>query len=754
MRLQWTRCIALTTLLTFAMSGCGDGDAARQDAESDSDPQGIAAELLGEAPVAEPEDVPPPSVFAVGVDVAATADAEQKQTIQSLTQAPPEATDGVSAITIDYPLDGSIFPPEIVAPTFLWHEPTQTADRWLIDVSLGDGSEHVYVLTEGPSPTTGEEDPRGYAPDQKPYTLTEYQASARIWTPSEEVWTAIKDRSVNQAATVTILGYDSRQPDRPVSHSRMTLTTSADPVGAPIFYRDVPLLPVPAGEPGVIMPTPPNILPLIMWRLKDISRNDNRLVLSDMPTCANCHSFSYDGGTMGMDIDRPFGDKGAYALMPVSQEMSVDLEDIITWNSFPGRPEGHKTLGFMAQVSPDGQRVVATVNESIYVVNYPGFEFLQVFYPTGGILAYYSRETGEFKALPGADDPAFVHCGPIWAPDGKEIIFSRTEACDPKSPQQPTYANDPAELQIQFDLYRIPFNDGRGGTPEPIKGASQNGMSNTFPKVSPDGKWIVFVKCRNGQLMRPDSELWIVPIQGGEARKMTCNTRLMKSWHSFSPNGRWLVFSSKANKPYTQMFLTHIDADGNDSPAILITHTTAFNRAINIPEFVKIDYDDILGIEVPAVDHFRHMTRARDLMGKHEYREAAVLLRKALEVIPTSVRANSKLAVCLTKLNRLDEAVERLQTAIETDPEDPALRNDLGMVLVKLERPEDALVQLNTALELEPRHARAYGNRAVAHFLQEDYDAAWADVHKAKELNYYSHPEFLRRLRLASGRLE
>ena len=81
-------------------------------------------------------------------------------------------------------------------------------------------------------------------------------------------------------------------------------------------------------------------------------------------------------------------------------------------------------------------------------------------------------------------------------------------------------ANDPNETQIQYDLYRIPFNDGKGGTPEPIEGASQNGMSNNFPKVSPDGRWIVFVKCKNGQLMRPDSQLYIVPFEGG--RRAAC----------------------------------------------------------------------------------------------------------------------------------------------------------------------------------------------------------------------------------------
>ena len=48
--------------------------------------------------------------------------------------------------------------------------------------------------------------------------------------------------------------------------------------------------------------------------------------------------------------------------------------------------------------------------------------------------------------------------------------------------QLPAHANDPNEVQIQYNLYRIPFNDGKGGQPEPILGASNNGMSNNFPE--------------------------------------------------------------------------------------------------------------------------------------------------------------------------------------------------------------------------------------------------------------------------------
>jgi Tol biopolymer transport system component len=127
-------------------------------------------------------------------------------------------------------------------------------------------------------------------------------------------------------------------------------------------------------------------------------------------------------------------------------------------------------------------------------------------------------------------------------------------------------------------------------------------MSNTFPKVSPDGRWIVFVKCRNGQLMRPDSKLYIVPFGGGTARLMRANTSLMNSWHSFSPNCRWMVFSSKARSPFTQMYLTHLDLEGNDSPAILIDNAVAVNPAVNIPEFVNVQGEDIERIEVHVVD--------------------------------------------------------------------------------------------------------------------------------------------------------
>ena len=193
--------------------------------------------------------------------------------------------------------------------------------------------------------------------------------------------------------------------------------------------------------------------------------------------------------------------------------------------------------------------------------------------------------------MPGADDPEVVQTNATWSPDGKYIVFARSRNGSTIRPNctawtpcagPPEAAKDflAGGRKFLYDLYRIPFNDGQGGKAEPIAGASNNGMSNYFAKYSPDGKWIVFCKAKSFMLLQPDSELYIIPAEGGEARRLSCNTRRMNSWHSWSPNGRWLVFSSKAYSPYTQLFLTHIDQQGESSPPVVLVpfHASATSR--------------------------------------------------------------------------------------------------------------------------------------------------------------------------------
>jgi hypothetical protein len=582
-------------------------------------------------------------------------------------------------IVVDYPADGSIFPPEIIPPVFEWRDGSKAATVWRIEIAFTDGAAGIVAVSKGPRPRVGEIDPDCVADTNEMPRLTARQAVSHTWTPDRTTWEAIKKRSKAGAATVVITGLEGAAPGREVARGRVRIRTSTDPVGAPIFYRDVPLMPSELKK-GVIKPLSAAAVPLIMWRIRNVGERRDRVVMENVPVCANCHSFSADGKTMGMDFDGLRNNKGRYMLVSVAERMEIRDENIVQWSSPEGRLKGAIRVGFMSQVSPDGRYVATTVNpaaidsvdaaepaSNYYVANFKDYKFLQVFYPTRGVLCWYSRETGVLQPLAGADDRRYVQMGGVWSPDGKYLVFARTEARDPNPQGAPMaqFANDPNELQIRYDLYRVPFNDGKGGAATPIAGASANGMSNSFPKVSPDGRWIVYVRSRNGLLMRPDSELWIVPAEGGAARRMRCNTKLMNSWHSFSPNGRWLVFSSKSESPYTRMYLTHIDRNGIDSPAIRIDNATAANRAVNIPEFVNASPGGIQSIGGPALEYFQLLNSAMYLQKRRRFEEAIVKWRKLLELAPDDEAAHQNLGMLLVYTGRREAAAVHIQKAKE-----------------------------------------------------------------------------------------
>src|SRR3984885_2004625 len=613
-------------------------------------------------------------------------------------QSQSEASSSLWPISIDYPEDGSIFPPGITPPTFLWRD--GIASYWTIDVTLPGDSSPIHVVSKGERMHLGPIDPDCVSNTNELPQLNPQEAASWAWTPNSATWQTIQSRSSGETATLTVTGYSKSNAE--VSQAHIGFTTSLDPVGAPIFYRDVPLMPS-EGANGTVQPLAPSAIHLIKWRLRDIQQPESRTLLTNMPTCANCHSFSFDGKTMGIDVDGPANDKGLYALVPVSRHITIRNQDVIQWNK-DGQP-GLTRVGFMSQVSPDGHYVVSTfappsldVPRTYYITNFKDYRFLQVFYPTRGILEWYDRETGQRKPLPGADDPAFVQTDGVWSSDGKWIVFARSQARDPiRDGQKPAlHANDPNETQLQYNLYRIPFNDGRGGTAEPIAGASNNGMSNNFPKVSPDGKWIVFVQCRNGQLMRPDSQLYIVPLDGGEARRLRANTPLMNSSHSFSPNGRWLVFSSKARSPYTQMNLTHIDANGDSSPPILIDNATASNRAVNIPEFVNTSGAEIDDIQVPAVEVYKLIDQATRLEDDGKNADALAVWQKAESLDSENAKVENGLGVSLYIDGHTQEGLEHLRNSIRINPMWVESHVVLGKFLLDQGHPDEAILELNT----------------------------------------------------------
>ena len=726
-----TSCVCiLAFLITVAMVGCsGQPD---QDKKGGSSPGHTQARELS-------EDV---YLFDFKDN---TLGSDSRKQLVSLILAQHEAKDAPAGIEVDYPLSESLFPPDIVAPTVHFHDSSPETNLWLVDISIEGQDQHVFMLSDQlRNRKEPEIDPR-CATDANRYEETEYQATELRWEIQQDIWDILTGtREMNIKLKLLALKLDPTSDFSSfttLTSGQTTLKISSDPVGAPIFYRDVPLMPSET-KSGLVKPLAQDALPLIEWRLRDLTQARSKVIMKGLPTCGNCHSFSLDGKTLGMDMDGPTGDKGSYAVVPVSRQISIESEHVMSWNKF--NPE-KVTFGLFSRVSPDGQHVVSSVDEAVFVTNYMQYQFLQTFYPSRAKLAIYSRETNTIKTLPGADDPEYVQCNAVWSPDGNTLAFLRAQAIDPyrENDTTPTHANDPNELQIKYDIYTIPFNNGSGGEAKPLAGAANNGKSNSFPKYSPDGKWIVFVQANNGLLMRPDSELHIVPAEGGKARRLESNTERMNSWHSWSPNSRWLVFSSKANTPFTQMFITHIDEKGNDSPAILVPNSTPANRAVNLPEFVNIHADGMDEILAPAVEYRHYLDRGEKLIREKNFDAALKELQKSLELKPDFATTLEGLGYIMKEQGDLEKAIDFFNRALKIEPGHLNTHNYLGVAYLQQGNSNRAKMHFEYILSLDPEHFEAHNNLGFVLSEEGNHNEAYRHFQRALEIKPdYANAQF------------
>jgi hypothetical protein len=210
-----------------------------------------------------------------------------------------------AGLRITHPYDGSLFPPDIAAPTLEWNDGIGDAGGWLVMVTFQDRQAPLYIL----------------CPEQR-------------WTPEKELWDEMKRRSVRSPAQVTILGVRRTPLAEVVSKGVTRFSTSTDEVGAPIMFRRVPPDFAYAAEHPEQM----------QWVLADISSYEEPpVIMSKQPVCGSCHTFSRDGQVMGMDVDYK-KDKGAYLLTRVRKDMVLTGQDFISWNAFP------RTDGLQAQV--------------------------------------------------------------------------------------------------------------------------------------------------------------------------------------------------------------------------------------------------------------------------------------------------------------------------------------------------------------------------------------------------------------------
>lgn len=188
---------------------------------------------------------------------------------------------------------------------------------------------------------------------------------------------------------------------------------------------------------------------------------------------------------------------------------------------------------------------------------------------------------------------------PMWSADGRFLYFSSTVGA-------------PLERfkDIRYDLNRVSYDVGTDtwGQPETLLTAQETGRSLVEPRPSPDGRLLLFTMCDYGHfpIYQSNSVNCIMDLQTRQHRRMDINSGHGETWHCWSSNGRWIVFSSKRlNRFLTRPFFAHIDENGVTSKPFVLPQEDPlfydfFLKTFNVPEFVT----------GPVSGHFRDLFRA------------------------------------------------------------------------------------------------------------------------------------------------
>jgi dipeptidyl aminopeptidase/acylaminoacyl peptidase len=119
--------------------------------------------------------------------------------------------------------------------------------------------------------------------------------------------------------------------------------------------------------------------------------------------------------------------------------------------------------------------------------------------------------------------------------------------------------------------------------------------SASFPRISPDGKYLVFTLADYGTfpIWHKEADLYSINLTSGLTGKMNINSNETESYHSWSSNGKWLVFSSKRQDGRSaRPYFAHIDSLGNQGKEFVLPQKdpSLYSRMLesfNIPELVN-----------------------------------------------------------------------------------------------------------------------------------------------------------------------
>ncbi len=212
-------------------------------------------------------------------------------------------------------------------------------------------------------------------------------------------------------------------------------------------------------------------------------------------------------------------------------------------------------------------------------------------------LVLYDIDRHEVSTI--INEPNCLETFPSWNPSGDRLYYStcrNMRNCDEYINGNKEKAIAKSFDSLYYDIWSIPYDtvSCTFGTPQIEFEASKEHKSATLPRISVDGKWMMFTLGSHGQfhIWHKSSDLYIKNLETGEIRPLQkANSSDVESYHTWSSNGRWLVISTRREDLcYTRPYFCYFDKDGNDSKPFALPQenpnlSKLLLKSYNIPEF-------------------------------------------------------------------------------------------------------------------------------------------------------------------------
>lgn len=293
--------------------------------------------------------------------------------------------------------------------------------------------------------------------------------------------------------------------------------------------------------------------------------------------CVNCHSFNR-GNPANMSLHIR-GKHGATLLTKADGSITA-------YNT-----KTDQTLGLCVYPywHPSGRYIAYSTNKTSQLFHSADRNRIEVF-DEASDLQVYDVEKNELLLSPLLKQDSVYETYPVFSADGRSLYFCASRAIP----------GDGYQLDsLHYNLCRIDFDPTTGNFGsriDTIVNAESRHKSISFPRPSYDGRFLCYTLSDYGQfsIWHHEADLWLLDLSTGESLPMAeANSGDTESFHNWSTNSRWLVFSSRRDDGlFTRPYFCHVDVRGRVGKAFMLPQRNprCFYRdrflSFNVPDFI------------------------------------------------------------------------------------------------------------------------------------------------------------------------